>query len=239
MTAPFKTWTVLPHGRLMPLTDDILTVLGEIHMPIGDFPRRMTVVRLHDHRLVIFSAVALDEPQMRELEAFGRPSFLIVPNAIHRQDACIFKQRYPDIEVVAPRGALLKVEEVVAVDATEVDFRDPHVRLVEVAGTQSNEFALEVTRPEESSLILNDLVANIHGEHGFTGWLLRLMKFAGDEPHIPGPVQRKLVEDKAALVGQLMAWSHLPSLRRIVVSHGDVIEDDPPEALRRLAASLV
>ena len=239
MTAPFKTWTVLPHGQLTPLTDDIWTVLGEIHMPIGDFPRRMTLVRLHDRRLVVFSAVALDEPQMAQIEAFGRPAFLIVPNAIHRQDACIFKQRYPDIEVVAPRGALLKVEEVVPVDATEADFRDPHVRLVEVAGTESNEFALEVTHPGGSSLILNDLVANIHGEHGVSGWLLRLMKFAGDEPHIPGPVQRKLVEDKAALVSQLMAWSHLPDLKRIIVSHGDVIDDDPPEALRRLAASLV
>ncbi|MDB5472644.1 MAG: hypothetical protein JWR84_4204 [Caulobacter sp.] len=238
MTAAFKTWTVLPHGQLTPLTDDILTVLGEIPMPVGDFPRRMTVVRLHDRRLVIFSAVALDEPQMQALEAFGTPTFLIVPNAIHRLDACTFKQRYPAIQVIAPRGALLKVEEVVPVDATEADFADPHVRLIEVGGTQSNEFAIEVTRPDGSTLILNDLVANIHGEHGFTGWLLRLMKFAGDEPHIPGPVQKKLVEDKAALVSQLMAWSHLPNLQRIVVSHGDVIEDDPPEALRRLAASL-
>jgi hypothetical protein len=36
-----------------------------------------------------------------------------------------------------------------------------------------------------------------------------------------------------------MAWSHLPNLKRIVVSHGDVIDNDPAEALRRLAASLV
>ena len=53
MTAPFKTWTVLPHGKLVAVTPTIRTVVGDIHMPIGDFPRRMTVVRLRDGRLVV------------------------------------------------------------------------------------------------------------------------------------------------------------------------------------------
>jgi len=34
-------------------------------MPLMDQPRRMTVVRLNDSRLVVFSAIALDEDEMR------------------------------------------------------------------------------------------------------------------------------------------------------------------------------
>ena len=95
----------LMHGRLSALDDKLLTVVGDLPMPFGDFPRRMTVVRLQDARLVIFSAIALVEPEMRALEAFGTPSFLIVPSDIHRMDARIWKERYPALRVIAPEGA--------------------------------------------------------------------------------------------------------------------------------------
>ena len=41
-----EKWTVLPHGPLQSIDDGILTVTGDIPMPLGNFPRRMTVVRL-------------------------------------------------------------------------------------------------------------------------------------------------------------------------------------------------
>ncbi len=72
------------------------------------------------------------------------------------------------------------------------------MRLVDVPGTRKQEFALEVETRSGFTLVLNDLVANIRNEKGFWGWLLRLMKFAGDEPHIPAPIQAAIVRDKAA-----------------------------------------
>jgi hypothetical protein len=116
MTRPFQQWTVLPHGKVAQIDDNILTVVDEIHMPLMDLPRRMTVVRLNDSRLVVFSAVALDDDEMTALEAFGRPAFLIVPSDKHRLDAKIWKDRYPAMMVVAPEGARTKVEEVVPVN---------------------------------------------------------------------------------------------------------------------------
>ena len=238
MTAPFKTWKVLPHGKLTEIDDNILTVVGEIRMPIGDLPRRMTVVRLADGRLVVFSAIALDEDEMQALEAYGTPAFLIVPSDRHRLDARIWKYRYPDIQVIAPDGARSKVEAEVAVDSTTADFGDPDVRLIDVPGTRAHEAALQVTGPNGSTLVVNDIIGNIRGEHGFGGWLLRLMEFAGDEPHIPGPVMAAIVRDKAELAAQLMRWADLPNLKRVLVSHGSVIDEDAPGVLRKLAASL-
>jgi hypothetical protein len=132
MSAPLTDWEVLPHGRLTEVAPNILTVTGTIHMPIGHFPRRMTIVRLRDGRLVIFSAIALEEPEMREIEAFGDPAWLIVPNAHHRLDAGIWKKRYPALRVITPPAAREKVAQLVPVDATNVDFGDPAVTWIVV-----------------------------------------------------------------------------------------------------------
>jgi hypothetical protein len=142
MPGILKEWTVLPHGALNRLEKDLLTVVGDLPMPLGTFPRRMTVVRLPDSRLIIYSAIALDEPEMRALEGWGRPSYLIVPSDIHRKDAKIWKDRYPGLFVVTPAGARDKVAEVVPVDATSVDFDDPNVHFVTVPGTEQHEAAL-------------------------------------------------------------------------------------------------
>ncbi|MDB5705171.1 MAG: hypothetical protein JWN66_2287 [Sphingomonas bacterium] len=238
MSAPLAEWKVLPHGRLTEAAPNILTVTGTIHMPIGDFPRRMTIVRLQDGRLVIYNAIALDEAQMREIEAFGDPAFLIVPNDHHRLDAGIWKERYPALHVVTPPAAREKVEETVAVDTTSGDFGDPNVTWIVVPGTRSGEAALQVDGLTGTTLILNDIVGNIRGTHGFGGWLLRMMGFAGDEPHVPAPVKRMMVGHKADLAAQLRAWAALPNLKRIIVSHGETIEDDPAGTLTALAKAL-
>jgi hypothetical protein len=238
MPKPFSEWKVLPHGKLTAIENDILTVVGEIPMPVGDMTRRMTVVRLRDKRLVIFSAVALDEEEMSALEDFGEPAFLIVPNDHHRLDSKIWKGRYPAMKVITPHGAREKVQKVVPVDATFADFDDPEVELVTVPGTREHEAALEVRRPNGTTLVLNDVVGNMRNASGFGGWFLRIMGFAGDEPHVPIPIKLIMVNDKAALAKQLRHWAQLPSLKRILVSHGATIEHDPRGALHKLALSL-
>lgn len=238
MTKTIQQWKVLPHGKLTEVDDNILTVTGELHMPLTDLPRRMTVARLNDARLVIFSAIALDEGEMRELESYGRPAFLIVPNDHHRLDARAWKERYPFMQVVAPEGARTKVEQAVHVDTSDPHFGDPNVQFVTVPGTRGHEAALVIRTPNGTTLVLNDLVGNIRNESGFGGWLLRVMGFAGDEPHIPKPVKLVLIEDKDALRIQLLAWAELESLKRILVSHGSPIEDHPRRTLRELANSL-
>ena len=238
MTRPNENWNVLPHGKLTPIDDGMLTVEGRIKMPLMDLPRRMTVVRLHDSRLVVWSAIALDDAAMATFEAFGRPAFLVVPNDHHRLDAKAWKNRYPELKVIAPEGAREKIADVVAVDMTSPDFGDPGVTFVTVPGTRAHEAALVVRRERGTTLVLNDLVGNIHAASGIDGWLLRLAGFAGDDAQIPRVVKMALVKDAADLRAQLLEWAELPGLRRIIVSHGDPIESEPQRTLRDLAASL-
>ena len=238
MTKPNDHWNVLPHGTLTPIDDNMLTVEGRIKMPLMDLPRRMTIVRLRDARLVVWSAIALDEPAMATLEAFGKPAFLIVPNDHHRLDAKAWKNRYPQMQVVAPEGAREKIADVVAVDTTSPDFGDASVAFVTVPGTKGHEAALVVRTATGTTLVLNDLVGNIRAASGIDGWLLRLAGFAGDEAQIPRVVKMALVKDAADLRTQLLQWAELPSLARILVSHGEPIDVEPSRVLRDLAASL-
>jgi hypothetical protein len=238
MSKPFKEWTVLPHGRLSKVDDNVLTVAGDLPMPLGAFPRRMTVVRLRDGKLVVYSAIALDESEMQELEGFGDPAYLVVPSDIHRMDAKIWKDRYPTMKVLAPAGVRKKVEEVVHVDQTTAEFEDPSVRFVVVPGTEEHEAALVVETATGTTLIVNDLIWNVNDRPGFGGWLYKMLGFTGSDPKIPKIVVRTAIKDKAAVRKQLRAWAHINDLNRIIVSHGNIVTRDPQNVLTHLAEAL-
>jgi hypothetical protein len=239
MAKPFEEWTVLPHSRLMRIDDRLLTATGLLRMPpMGDVERRMTLVRLAGGNLVVYSAIALSEAEMHTLEDFGTPAYLIVPSDIHRMDAKIWKDRYPAIKVVAPAGARTKVEKVVPVDDTAVDFGDPTVRYVVVPGTGEREAALLVETASGTTLILNDIIFNLANRPGLSGWLFKKVGLTGDEPHIAPPVKMRQVKDKDALRAQLERWSHLPNLKRVIISHGSIISNDAAGVLGRIAQRL-
>jgi hypothetical protein len=238
MSKALKKWKVLPHGELEKIDDNMMTVVGQIQMPLMKLPRRMTVVRLASKRLVIFSAIALGEKEMATLEAFGRPVYLVVPSDKHRLDAKIWKDRYPEMRVVAPEGSRKAVAKVVPVDTTAPRFDDSSVRFVTVPGTREHEGALVVKTSKGTTLVLNDIVGNIRNASGVGGWLLGRFGFAGKKARIPGVVKMMMIKDKVALRAQLLEWAEIKSLKRILVSHGSPIEDNPRQTLRDLAGSL-
>ncbi len=240
MAKPFEQWTVLPHGKLTRIEDNILTVTGLLNMPpMGQVERRMTVVRLRDGNAVVYSAVSLDEPEMAALEAFGMPAYLVVPSDIHRMDVRPWKARYPSITVVAPAHAREKVEELAHVDATSVELPDPSVRIVTVPGTGERELALIVRSTAGTTLVLNDIIFDLANRPGLKGWLFEKIGMTGDRPHIPPPVRMREVKDARALSAQLKTWAGMPDLKRVVISHGDIIASDPAGVLHRIALELV
>ena len=234
MPKPFDTWTVLPHTAIETVDDNILTVEG----PLGKFPRRMTIVRISGRRLIIHSGIALDEPEMARIESFGKPSFYIVPSAIHRMDVKSWKQRYPELKIACPPAAREKVEELVKVDTVTPDFVDPAVHFELAKGTEQREGALIVKGSQGTTLVLNDLIFNVRKQPGVVGFIFGMLGVTGPEPKMPKLVMRKLLHDKSAMRAQLEQWANLDSLKRIIVSHGAPIVADPRGTLLRLAAAL-
>jgi len=232
-------WTVLPHGPLQEIDERLLTVVGQIPMPLGNFPRRMTVVGLSNERTALFSPIALAEPDMKCIEALGRPAYLIVPGVAHRLDSRPFKARYPDALVVTPSGARERVAEAVPVDLVLDRLNDPDVSFTAVAGTANRDSALIVRRPAGASLIVNDIIAHVANPQGLGAWFMsRLFGFGAKRPAIPRPIRSRLVSDPEYLAAQLEKWATMPHLERIIPSHGEIIDRAPAAELLRLARSL-
>jgi hypothetical protein len=235
-----RDWVVQPHGPLTRLDDRLWSAEGVLVMPLGRFPRRMTVVELAGGGTAVWSAIPLAEPEMAKLEALGPVRVLIVPNQGHRLDVAAWQARYPDAVVVAPPGAEAAVGEAATVGATDAaPLADPSLELGLVAGTRFPEFYLRVERPAGWTLVLNDVLSRIAHPPGVSAWLLaRLFGFGVDRPRTARLVRRKYLVDEAALARQFRDWAALPGLRRIVTSHVDVIETDPGAALARAADDL-
>jgi len=232
-----QQWTVQPHEDLVQITDSILSVEGSIIMPLGRFPRRMTVLSLAGGGSAIWSPVSLREPEMKRIEALGPVRFLIVPNQGHRLDLKPWRGRYANAQVIAPPNARSAVSEAAPVAATEDIIRDPAIGFELLAGTKSDEFALTVKRADGLTLILNDILANVRHPRGIGDHIMaHLFGFGVDRPRTSRLVRRMYVKDPAAVANQFRAWAARPGLRRIIVSHGDIIEEKPAEALTRAAA---
>jgi hypothetical protein len=161
-----EEWKVEPHGELIKIAEGIWSVEGVIKMPLGKFPRRMTVIALASGKLAIWSPISLGEAEMTKLDALGPVGFLIVPNAAHRLDLRSWKSRFPDALVVASRGAVAAVGEAAAVDATENVLADAAVAFEHVEGTKADEFALVARHDDGATLIINDILSSVSHPEG-------------------------------------------------------------------------
>jgi len=230
-------WRVLRHGPIEKLDNNIWCVTGSL--PGMSLKRVMTLVRLDDSRLVIHSAVALDEGAMAEIEAWGRPAILLVPNAYHRFDAPAYLARYPDLEVYCPRGSRKKVEEVVRVHGSYDDFpENPTIALDHLDGVRNVEGVMRVRSSSGSTLVFNDAVFNMPHGRGVPGFIFRYITGSTGEPRVTRLFRMMAVKDKAAFRDNLQRLAGTPELKRIIVSHHEPITDRPAEILHQIAAAL-
>lgn len=237
MAKAHTTWKVLPHDPIQHLAANLWRVEGDLEGP--PVRRTMYVIRLSDGRLVIHNGIALEEPEMKAIEAFGTPAFLVVPNGWHRLDSRNYKERYPAIRVVCPEGARENVEQVVPVDAVfgAFDVGSPDVVFRYLPGVKHGEGVVEVVSEDGRSLIFNDLVNNLPKLPGFQGFVYRLMAGTG-KPRLHRAVAAMLVKDAAAFKAELLRLADLPDLRRLLVAHGSPIGDGAGDVLRDIASSL-
>lgn len=232
---PNETWTVADHGPLEKLAENLYSVTATMPMPLGETVRRMTIAKLADGRLVVFSAISLDETAMAKIDALGRVAFIVVPSGIHRMDITGWTHRYPQARVIAPSGVREKVEELVKVDACAIELSDRRVKISAVPGTGEQELAMLVTTDRKKTLVVADLIFNLPRLHGFAQFAYRLLGFGPGHPTQPPLVRMSLVKDKEAMREQLRAWANDSGLERILVAHGAPIEN-PRETLLELAA---
>jgi hypothetical protein len=233
MPKAFDSWQVFGHKPIEKLEANLWRVEGEL--PGNNGTRVMTIAKMRDGGLLIHNGIALEEPLMKEIEAFGRPSVLVVPNGFHRLDSKVYKQRYPQLKVVAPAGSRKKVEQVVKCDADYANApRDEDVKLHHWEGTKDAEGLLEVKSGGSTTIVVNDVINNLPKMGGLFGFLLAPTGVAS----VPRLARWMIVKNKPAFTAHVEKYASSPSLKRVIVSHGAVISDRPGETLREVTKRL-
>lgn len=192
------------------------------------FGRRMTVIRLHDGRLVIHNAFRLHEPEMNWLRRMGEPAFLLAPNAFHCSDAAWMAEQFPRIKLFAPSAKLKEFARFHAEDNRNFPSLPEFVALP-MEGTRIDETAF-LHRPSRT-LILCDLAFNMADIYtGFEKIFMRWNKIGGRFG--PSRLTKLLfAKDKTTLVAsyeRLLA----EDFDRVIVNHGDVLDKGGKAALK-------
>jgi hypothetical protein len=233
MPKALDTWQVFPHRPIEKLEPNLWRVEGDI--PYQKGTRVMTLAKMKDGGLLIHNAIALEDDLMKEIESWAKPSLLVVPNGFHRLDSRVYKQRYPQLKVIAPAGSRKKVAQVVPVDADYASApSDDSVRLHHWDGTKDVEGFLEVKSNGSSTVVINDVVNNLPKMGGLFGFLLAPTGTVS----VPRLSRWMMVKNKPAFAAHLNRVAADPKLKRVIVSHGAVLSDRPGESLKTAAARL-
>jgi len=255
-----ETWAshVFPHSSLQTISEHLYVVKGTLprapprnmticvlsadstkNLPLSSSPstspRRARKKKEDSSRsaLLVHSCIAVNEETLVQIEALGDPRVLVVPNAMHRADAAVWKTRFPSLLVLCPRKAAEKVKEVVALDGFCEDVLPScGVRVLEPRGLSAGElvysFPIEVEERARlvpaSAYILTDLLFNLGADAGF---IPRLLGSTGDgeTPKVTSLFLRMAVSDKKAFREwfQRELVDQASDLDLAVVAHGNVV----------------
>lgn len=218
MAKCFTQWTVLPHEPIEKHSDNLWSVSGK--MPGGN-QRRMTIVKRGDGGLIFHNPIALDDDEMREVEAFGKPAFVVVPNSFHRMDSIIYKQRYPGASVLCPQTARKRVSQVVEVAGHMGEMpKDDIVEMFHLRGMKEREGAITVRSNGKSAVVFNDAVLNLPAGGGVTNWFMAPVGTLS----VPRFARWMMMKDGAELKQHLQELAATPGLAHVVPGHGDVLQ---------------
>lgn len=194
-------------------------------------------MRLSDGRVLVHSPCPCDAEVLDALRDVGPVSYIVAPGSYHYFHVAAWQEAFPDAETFICPGVERKCP------GLEFDaFLSDHApeqwagELDQVL-VRGNRLIWEVAfldRPSRT-LILTDLVENIGDGSEGTNWVLRfwwkVVMDMWNEPK-PAPEYQMGWRDKRAArrsLERILAWD----FDRVVIAHGENVERDAKEVLRR------
>jgi hypothetical protein len=194
-------------------------------------PCRMVVVESGDGALWLHSPMALTETA-DQLNALGRVTWRVAPNAFHHLGQTEYQQAFPDSRLAAPTAVAGKRRDLrvdVRLDEAPPDLFGEHWRWRMIPGSPGSECVF-LHRPS-ASLIITDLAMRIDDgaplplrlygrlggirSHFGVNRVLRLMYRRRDQA-------RRAIED-------VLGWE----FQRIIPAHGPIVDRSPRVALSK------
>jgi hypothetical protein len=214
---------------LRPLGAEIWTADGSERTVVGfRYPTRMTVIRLPDGSLFVWSPVALSEVLKDEIGALGEVSHLVAPNSLHHLFLAEWRAAYPRAKLYAAPGLRARRPDL----AFDADLGDSPPAAwageIDQVVVRGNAITAEVVFFHRLSrtVLFTDLIQ--HFPRGwFTGWralVARLDLMTADEPQLPRKFRTAFTDRKAARAGlvRILEWP----AGQVLMAHGPLIARD-------------
>ena len=218
------------HGLPQQLAPNIWQVVGALPFPL---PRNMTVVRLADGGLLLYSVVAMDDAGMAALEALGTPRYMVIPSPFHTMDALFYTQRYPALRVVACADARPKLDPGIQVHgAPEAVLPALGIQHRLSVGLKVSEILLDLDTGKGRAWVFSDLFGVTPPEAPFVIKLVGAPRGAG----LPRIVKLRQVQDKQAVRTLFEELARTPQLHMLLCSHGPAVTQGASAALNSAAA---
>lgn len=202
---------------------------------------RMSVIKLPGGGLAIISPLILTDDLAGALQQLGPVQHVLSPNKIHNQGLASFAQAYPEAQIWASPGLPERCPDMTFAGTLGDTPHPDWAGVMDQLTTQGNVFFSEVVffHLDSKTLIVADLVENISDET-IKG---HLAKAAAKIGHIfgrplPSPEFRTYTTDADAAATRLDEVNEWP-VQRILMAHGDIIEDQAHDVLRDVRDFLV
>lgn len=199
---------------------------------------RMTVVRLDDGSLVLHSPVPLEPDLKAMVDELGPVRAIIAPNCFHHLYANQWIEAYPEAETWGAPG-LRKKRPDLRIDH-EIGAETPtwcdQIEVIPVPNTPGWEETVLWHTPTRS-IIASDLVQYFPKPlRGVWAWIYQKLAGIGRRPTVSRAIRVAFRNKPGArsMIDDLIARNP----KRIVVAHGDLIEDDASNLLREAYAWL-
>lgn len=202
------------------------------------FNARMTVIRLADGRLMIHSPGPLDDDLVAEIQALGEVAHIIAPGNFHHLHVAGCQERFPDAETWICPGVEKKRPELeytgLLGDQPEAGWAEDLDQVLVLGARWIREVVF--LHRATGTLVLVDLIENIGDETPGVNWVLKLWwkgPFRMWNRPRPAPEYQLGWKDKEAVgacLERILSWD----FSRIVIAHGDLIEEDA-KAIARAA----
>jgi hypothetical protein len=218
---------------LQRIAEDVWAHDNDIRMPGGlRLPCRATIMRLSDGGLVLHSPLAIDDATAREIDALGDVRFIVAPNCYHWMSLKAAKERYAKARVLGSAGLAKKLGAFAFEPLPESGAIDGMngVRVERIKGAPSMDEHVFLHEPSRS-LLVTDLMFNVHQCRSF-GMRLVFRLTGTWKKTTQSRMWRFFVKDREAAARSasvVLSWD----FDRVVVAHGDVVEDDARERARQ------
>ncbi|MCF4164747.1 DUF4336 domain-containing protein [Zavarzinia compransoris] len=199
------------------------------------YPTRMTILRLPDGGLFVWSPVDLNGDLRTAVEALGPVRHIVAPNALHHLHLAAWIEAFPSAKVHAAPGLRVKRPDI-AFDADLGDAPDPAWGgAVDLVAMRGNRITTEVVffHGPSRTAIFTDLIQQLP-PGWFSGWravIARLDLMMEAEPMVPRKFRLAFTDRRAARVAldHILAWP----AERVLMAHGTPVTQDGQAFLAR------